>query len=490
MSTARRILSNTFIQTLGKVLTAILSVVTIKYVTSLELNPQYAGVSSDYKLIYTYLSFFGIIADFGLFTIAVREFAHGKKEPSYILGNIFGMRFVSIFLAMALACGVVFLIQDPNYPIEVKVGVIIAAVTTALTMLASTITSVLQEKLKMSFPTIALILGKIVMTGYIVWVVMNYSIVPQAFYQLLWAGVFGSLLTFIVTYIYTYQTIPFRFMCDMSYWKDIFKRSLPYGIAIILGTIYFKVDILILSFLRDKSEIAIYGYPASVSELILIIPIYFMNSVLPTLTRVIDQKSEKIQPVISLSMYFLLSLAVLICFGGMVLARPFIELIMNEKFLSDYSAGFYGSDLALQIIFVAFLFSFVTNLFSYILITLEKQKRLLYINLYAVIFNIITNIIFIPYFGFIACGVITVISQFLVLWLTYKECKKNITFSIPKIPIIKIFLIGIIMSLVLMLVTWMNVFISSVLGLLIFSVLFYLFKVIPIKTLSDIQVIK
>src|SRR5690606_14935222 len=181
------------------------------------------------------------------------------------------------------------LIPLENYTWQVKVGVAIAAVTTVLTMMASTTSSILQVHLKMELPTIALVIGKIIMTAYIAYVVIFFQQIAYAFYHLIFAGVVGSLVTFIITYAYTKKVFPFAPKFHPTYWKKVFKEALPYGIAIILSTLYFKIDVLLLSFLRDKNEIAIYGYPSSVIELISIFPIYFMNSVLATLTRAFDE---------------------------------------------------------------------------------------------------------------------------------------------------------------------------------------------------------
>jgi O-antigen/teichoic acid export membrane protein len=487
MSVARKILSNTAIQTVGKLITAVLSVLVIKYITSLETIPAYKGVSADYKLIYTYLAFFGIIADFGLFTIAVREFAKGEKKTDFILGNIFSMRVVSIVSAMVLAVVVVFFIHDPNYTSPVKMGVAIAAITTAFTMLASTITSVLQEKLKMAFPTVALLLGKVIMTAYIIWVVMNYSQMQDAFYQLLYAGIIGNGFVFIITYIYTWKLVPFKPQINLGYWKDIFYQSLPYGIAIILSTMYFKIDQLMLSFMRDKSEIAIYGYPASVIELIAIIPIYFMNSVLPVLTKAIHHTKEKIETIIRYSFYFLFLGAVPIVIGGYILAGPFIELIMNREFLSDPSRGFFGSDIAFQLILVSLLFSFVSHLFGYILVAFEKQKKLLVINLVVVIFNIVFNLLAIPYYGFRGAAVTTIFSELLVLILTFLYAKKLTKFTIGLWVPFKILVAGFIMGVVIYPLKAGNVFLVTLLGGFVFMGAIFVLRVVDFKLLRELR---
>lgn len=432
---ARKILSNTFIQIFGKVITAVLSVMVIKAITSLETIPGLEGLPADYKLIYTYLAFFGIVADFGLFTIAVREMSQTKdiEEQRFIMGNISGMRLFTITLTMALASLFVFFIPAENYSWTVKVGVAIAAITTIFTMMASTTSSILQVHLRMGSATIALIIGKVIMTGYIIYVVWNFQTIPYAFYHLISAGILGSLVTYIITVVHTKRFFPFTLQYDFPYWKKVFREAFPYGLAIILSTIYFKIDILILSFFRDKNEIAIYGYPSSIVELLSVLPIYFMNSTLPTLTRAFEESKEQVQKILRQAFNFLALITFPMVAGGIILARPLMGFIMNDGFLTGNVDGYYGADLAFQLLLLPTLFAFLNTLFSFTLIASGSQGRLLKINFYGVLFNIIANLIFVPQYGFIAAGIITTFTEIIIISLTYLECRKKVRvlFDLP-----------------------------------------------------------
>lgn len=480
--TAQRILSNTAIQIFGKLLTAVISVIIIKYITALETIPGLEGLPAEYKLIYTYLAFFGIIADFGLFTIAVREMSQAKDEEQQrnIMGNIFGMRLFTIVTAMSLAALFVFLIPSENYTLNVKYGVAIAAITTVFTMMASTTSSILQVQLKMTMPTIALMFGKLIMGGYIIWVVKNFTTLPNAFYHLLYAGIFGSFFTFATTYFFTKRWFFFSPRYELQYWKKVFKEALPYGIAIILSTIYFKVDILFLSFFRDKSEIAIYGYPSSIIEMLAIFPIYFMNSTLPTLSRAFKESTEKAKTIISLAFQFIQLITFPLVIGGLVLARPIMQFIMNDEFLTGNVVGYYGADLAFQLLLLPTLFAFINTLFSFILIAGGEQGKLLKINLIGVIFNIIANLIFIPHYGFIAAGITTFFSELIIIVLTYRECQKRISFKLPKKTTLKTLFASLVMGLF--------VFISApsitIIPLVLIGALVFFLLLIPLRILN------
>lgn len=480
MSLFKKILSNTAIQIFGKVLTAALSIVIIKYITGLENVPGLEGLPAEYKLIYTYLSFFGILADFGLFTIAVREMSktNSLEQQREIMGNIFGMRFFTIMIAMALASLFVFLIPHENYPWTVKVGVALAAITTVLTMLASTVSSILQVHLKMTQPTLALITGKIIMAGYIIYVVIYFSEISYAFYHLILAGIVGSLVTFIMTFRYTKGLFPFQFHYHFPYWKKIFIEAFPYGLAIVLSTMYFKIDVLLISFFRDQQEIAIYGYPSSIIELLAIFPVYFMNSVLPSLSKAFQENKKRAEVLASVSLNFLALITFPMVIGGLLLSRELMAFVMHEKFLTGNVPGYYGADVAFQLLLLPAVFAFLNTLFNFLIIASGHQGKLLKINGIGVAFNIIANLIFIPSYGFLAAGIVTIFSEILIIVLTIRESRRYIRFPIDVSALLKISFASVAMgALVVLLKQGLPVLALVPFGASIFLILCVLFGI-------------
>src|SRR3990167_1808204 len=181
MSMARKILSNTFIQIGGKIVGALISVVIVKLITNFLSVEGYG----QYVSVYEFLAFFGIIADLGLFTIAVREMAKNEQPSEFILGNILSMRTLFSVGAMGLAILVAFIV--PQYQgTYIPIGVAIASISVFFSILNGTVSSVLQIHLKMQYPTIALVVGKIVSVGYMIYVILVAFQAPsaEAFYQL------------------------------------------------------------------------------------------------------------------------------------------------------------------------------------------------------------------------------------------------------------------------------------------------------------------
>lgn len=165
----KKIASNTVSQVAAKFINAAISVVIVKVITSTLGKVGYG----EYALAYEFLALFLIVADLGLFTIAVREMSDDEKKITRILGNVTSMRLVLSILLSVLAIGLAFVM--PGYSEQVKYGVIIVAVSMSINLMSITISAALQVKLLMTWNALALVLGKFVMLSYIAYTAFFYS---------------------------------------------------------------------------------------------------------------------------------------------------------------------------------------------------------------------------------------------------------------------------------------------------------------------------
>lgn len=476
MSTARAILGNTLSQILGKAISAIISVLIIKIITNYLSLSGYG----EYTTIYEFLAFFAIAADLGLFTIGVREMSKSDKNMAEVAGNILGLRLFLSIGTMALAVIVAFLI--PKYSDTlIPVGCAIAAITTIFSLLNGTVAIVLQVHLQMHWTSLTFIIGRIATLAYMAYIVFygipadgglavadgglaiadgglavaatgvagaattvvgavtaagaaTSAIATAAtrlgFYHLLIAGIVGNALMFLGTAIFANRLVKLRPRFDFRLWKKVVMESLPYGLALILSTIYFRVDSILLFLLRGSQEVGLFGVPMRMLEMLAVIPLYFMNSVLPMLTKAISEKSEHYKVIIQYSWDFLASIAFPILIGTVVLAYPVVAIVSNPEFLSRLNENFYGSDIGLQILIFALVFQFLNVLFAFILIAVHKQTKLLYINAACVLFNIIGNIILIPEFGIRGAAFISVLSELFILIGTFFAARHYLSFKI------------------------------------------------------------
>ena len=398
-----------------------------------------------------------------------------KKIPQ-ILGNVMGLRTALAMITMGLAAIVVFFI--PSYAgTVIPMGVLIATLATVFTLLNGTVSTVLQVHLKMQYATIGLILGKIASVSYIAAVVyyLFVSDTSTGFEHLIWSGVLGNFVMLGITTYYArrYAKITYRF--DFVYWRQIFITALPYGVALVLNNIYFRLDVLLMTVILPHTktltdgmsttcsadicgdtEAGLYGVGMRFLEMLIIIPVYYMNSVLPIMTRYLEEGSEKVKRIIQYSFDFLVATAAPIMVGGFILATPIIRLISNDNFVSGV-IHVYGSDVAVQFLMFAMFFSFINSLFGFTLVVLNRQAKLMYINAGCVLFNLISNLLVIPHWGFRGAAFTSILSELLILILTGLAVKRVLHFKLEYGTMWKVFLSSAMMGVMVAIgFYWMN----------------------------------
>lgn len=415
MSLARKIATNTLWQIVGKIVTAVLGIISIKYITN-YLSPTSYG---QYTTIYDYTALFAIIADFGLFTIAVREMAHiekseGKEGIERILGSILSIRTLLAIISLGIGAIIAFLI--PAYQgTAIPHGVIIVSVATVITLMAGTTSSILQFHLRMHWASIALSVGKLITVLYILMVILwafpNDPI--RGFPHLLIAWIVGGLCTMLITYSAAAQYNRIAFYFDPVFWKKVMKKALPYGFALMLGTMYFRMGTIVMSLYGMQTQIGYFGVPMRFLEILQIIPHYFMNSVLPELTRSLELHQQRAEKIVRYSINALATLALPIFVGGYLLSWEITAAVSSPEFLTQRIGETitYGSDIGLKILLGAVAFTFLHVVFTYTLVAKGMQKQVLKANAIGMTINTILNFSLAPRYGFIGASISAVLTE-------------------------------------------------------------------------------
>ena len=223
---------------------------------------------------------------------------------------------------------------------------------------------------------------------------------------------------------------PVRFRWDKDRIRYLLKQAAPYGLALFLSNIYFRADAILVFNIRGREEAGLYGVAARLLEALSILPIYFMNAVLPTLTRHIKEKRESYKQILQYVFDFQLILALPFLVGGFILSVPLIHLIAKPEFVSGFNGLVSGSDVALQIVLFSFVLIALNVIFNFTLIAIGKQAQLVWINGICALFNVIANLIVIPTYGFIGAALATVASEILVFILVFITVKRFLPFTI------------------------------------------------------------
>ncbi len=259
--------------------------------------------------------------------------------------------------------------------------------------------------------------------------------------------------------MYARRICSLKFKFDTDYIKHIFKNFLlPYGLALFLSVVYFKVDIVLLWIMEgtkelDKSllwviewdnkadvSIALYSLPMKIVEVLMVVWGFYLNSIMPSLSKFYKEwKNKELINMLSVSLKLLFSFWMLIFTMWVIFKDNIIGIIANKKYLSPLLE--YNSSDVFSIVLLVLVFHFISLVFIYSLITIKKQSLLLKINIFIALFNVVWNIIMIPKYSFYWAGIVTVISQILLMILWYIYVKKYINIRLPFVFLLKIILL-------------------------------------------------
>lgn len=247
------------------------------------------------------------------------------------------------------------------------------------------------------------------------------------------AGLLGNIVMTAMLYLYSRKIVPIGFRFDRAYAKHILSASLPYGLALFLNVLYFKVDIILLSILEPRAmadtSIALYSVPMKIVEVGMMFGIVFLNSMLPLFTEAIKKTDKE-----ALLSYVAKAYKALLVFGVGIACFLFVNgaevvsFIASREYI-EHTKYLYTSLDAMRIVVFIFLFYFLSSLFTYLLIAHNEQKRLLRINAVITVANLIGNIILIPFYSFVGSAWVTLVCQVLLLAQTYWSTRHLVRFD-------------------------------------------------------------
>lgn len=417
----KAIFVNTASQVAGKFASLVFALISIKLLTN------YLGAKGigEYNTITTFLNFFVVIADLGLFSVSVREISKNPEREKQILSNIFLIRLFSAIIATILAVLIVFFTKYDN---NIKFGTLIASGFVLTNLLWSVYDVILQSRLKMQFSALAEFIGRLITIIALVLIINMQG----NFYLIISTVSISGLLILTLKYLFAKRFVKFPITYDRRVANWIFNLAWPLGVIFIVNNIFFKVDTLILFVLKGATAVGIYTVAYKILEVILFVASYFASSLKPVLAQNISDKKEYLAKVIEKSFIVLLVIALPISLFTILFAKDIILFISNEEFVAGARA--------LMIISLALPLMFLDILMAEILIANDERKAMIIISSSALALNLLLNFILIPRYSFLGAAAATVISELVLLIIYLKYTKRILPYKLDNNTLFKILL--------------------------------------------------
>jgi len=470
MSLQFNIAKNTIIQLVGKTITLVLSIIVTTSLTR-YLGPEGYG---KYTFIFTYISFFVLLGDFGLNSILVREISKEKNNADILIGNALVIKTlfstVAIFLSVIIICLL-------NYSNDIKVGVAIASITIAISAF-ETLRILFQIYLKMEYQAVIDIVSKIVFLG----LVLGTIFYAKNLYFIIASFVLSSIISLILTIYFSFKFIKPKFKIHLQLWPNLLKEVLPLGISLILTIIYGRIDIIMLSLMKSNEDVGLYNLAYKFIELLtLLVPGTIMVSIFPIMSEQFKTNKNSLQGLIQKTFDIMIIVSVFIAIETILSAEKIILILGGENFKNSTSA--------LQILIMGTVFIFIGNIFGFLLISAGMQRLNLITDFIGSVLNISLNLYLISKFSFIGASVSTVLTQAVVLVIAMIFVNKFINIKISFRILKKIIFISILIYAEILFLEFfeINTYTTIIISSLTYFLLVFLFKCFLLEELRQIM---
>lgn len=353
-----------------------------------------------YTLVLSFGAILHVLSDGGLYVTLAREITKNPMREQGIFSTILGLRIIS--LVVVFVFGWIVILGIPGY--RWASGLYwLAAVGFFAQSLSQLLVGAFQKYGVMWKVAAGDISGRIVqlVVVAVVFLVVRTGTQTQALGMTMVAFSAGALVAYVIHATLVPRLLAWKVRFVPRDWKPFIQKSWPIGLMLIVNAVYFRIDILMLSWFRSTAEVGWYGAAYKAIESGLFIPAAFGGLLLPRIAeaRSAARKGELLtQGVFSMMVLGVLAFVVLL-----VGALPLITLFVGPAFAPA------GNLLA--VLSVALAIMFLGNVFGFALVAEEQQKQLLVLYSVLAIGNIAGNALFIPHFGAVAAAWTTVATE-------------------------------------------------------------------------------
>lgn len=400
----QRITRHSFFLFLGHIFYNLVTFIILFFITR-RYAPNEVGL---YLFAFAFANFFVMGVNFGSTGLLMRKIARNKSVTSRYVGNTIGL---NIFLSLICFSLIILILQFFfREAFWITFFISIALIINHITF---TFSSVFLAYRKIQYNLIPAITSKVVLLGlFFLFLYMNKELIylpllhiaSAVYLFLISAGIFGRRISKI------------KVDFDFDFWKSLIKNSVPFFLVNILNMLYFRIDTVMISLMRDFSEVGFYNTVFNVVKATLIIPIILSSVIYPVFSNLYHNQFL-LKSIYKRNFTQLLTISIVLTLILTLFSKQIVLLAFGKKFTV--------SSKALFILSLLLPFIFINKLNATALISVNLEKWPVYILISGVLINVTLNAMVIPWYGFVGAAVTTVITEIVIFamlgWVFYRR---------------------------------------------------------------------
>jgi O-antigen/teichoic acid export membrane protein len=374
-------------------------------IATITLASRYLGLSHFGALTtaMAYASLFALLTDLGLSTVATREIARDPTRERHVLGNVLGMG----LLVSAASAGIGVALMEAIYPGAANAATREAIVILLVQVFAAPFTAATRAFFA------ARQRGYLIAAGD-----LALAVGMAAFTAIAVAGHLGFRAVVIaITGGYVLQAVVMMGIALANGVRIGFNRragialvvlAVPLAGTLLINYLYFRLDVLLLSWMKSDADVARYGLAYRVLEGLMVLPGYLMLALFPTIARNEDDKS-RLSVTIGSALTVLEAIGVPLSALVAIFSPQIVVLLGGHKYASAAPV--------LAILSLALFLSYVNGVFGNALMAMGRQRRLFWLAAATLVVNVVVNLALIPPLGPNGAAIAVVISEVVAVLL-------------------------------------------------------------------------
>jgi O-antigen/teichoic acid export membrane protein len=324
-----------------------------------------------YMTVSAILFIIGGATEAGLTQLGIKRYAAlGADDRPHFLRVLVGLRLALTVVGVGFACAFSAVTGQPGV---VVAGTAIMGLGLLLSLTQQTYAVSLSAQLRLGWVAgLDFIANFSLATATIFLVVVGASLVP-----FFWAAVFsgGTLLT--VTLLVLRQDAALLPRFDLQQWRSIMREVLPFALAAAVGLIYFRLAIVIMSYISTERETGLYSAAQRIVEAVAALPWLVTSAGFPILARAATNDEARLRG----ALQRLFEVTLLLGGGAAIMG------VAGAKFAVAVVAGadFQDATPVLQILVCSLLMTFLVATWSSALLSISEYRRILWANLGALV---------------------------------------------------------------------------------------------------------
>ena len=390
------------------------------------LMARYLGVSK-YGILGFGISLTGILAitlDFGISSHIVRSVATDYDSAPKYLGNVIPLK--SIFSIGTFVLTLIILIIMKADQITITVTLLFS-IETIINTFKNLLNGVFQAFEEGKYQGIGNIISNLLLFAFIL--ITIYT--DLDIYGITFSYILANLIALIYEYyVLNKHIIKPKFEFNWSFCKKVTLLSIPFALASFFYTIYYSIDVVMLTHLVGAYPTGIYNAAYKLISVLTLFYSIYVAVIFPAMNKFYKNDERLLTISLEKSIKYLSLIMVPIAVATMFYSKDIIQLI--------YGNTFDAASSALSILIWTVCLLFINGACAMLLQASHKEVTVTKIYAIAAIFNIVLNIFMIPHYSYNGAAFTTVMSDLLILIIfAYIIYKLKYTIKPPTIAIKK-----------------------------------------------------